>query len=344
MRMPPARIGGLAGVLACLFALPAAAQQPYRATLVRHTIEITSFCASSNRMQEVRTPTGILPGPIVASRECSGGKMTISANLNLPQPEQLMGDLVNDSTAFSSASQVLQTQLVTSSSGVYTFFAAQDDAKDPNSYVINLAVPDDDNPPLGGCRDLTGRQTFSGPQVITLTQSGCTRGRSGKVPIRKNGLTNELMVRVGTYFSGGLLLKSGRGQSPALSIFVESDFVLEPVAPRDLSIDHVEIVQAIQDAGNTVPLVADKPAVARIFMKIGEGARTPLAGVTGTLRAFRNGAELPGSPLAAFNQPITVNNIFRRAEQDDSLNFKLPDAWLGRASFNYRRKCVHRRA
>lgn len=102
-----------------------------------------------------------------------------------------------------------------------------------------------------------------------------------------------------------------------------------PVSGLNLTVERIEVSQAIQTANNRVPLVAGRPAVARVFVGV-QNASANVAGVTARLHAMRNGSELPDSPLDPFNPggviaaPLAPN----RSQFNDSLNFHLPVSWL----------------
>ncbi|MEM7128154.1 MAG: Ig-like domain-containing protein [Chloroflexota bacterium] len=100
-------------------------------------------------------------------------------------------------------------------------------------------------------------------------------------------------------------------------------------AGHDLSVQGVEFTQAVQTTNNDVPLVAGKPIVARLTVGIG-GTSSDVTNVTAELRAYRNGAELPSSPLAPFNSggAITAKLSPNRGQLNDTLNFTFPSEWL----------------
>src|SRR5262245_58576247 len=75
-------------------------------------------------------------------------------------------------------------------------------------------------------------------------------------------------------------------------------------APVDVEIGHFEITQGLQNKANSVPLVAGRPTVVRIFPRV-VGSGGPVAGVSGRLHAFRDGTELPGSPIAPNVESVT---------------------------------------
>src|SRR5262245_37801092 len=91
----------------------------------------------------------------------------------------------------------------------------------------------------------------------------------------------------------------------------------------DISIDHIEFVQVAQDRDNTVPLVAGKGTVARVFLR-SAGSSDITSGISGSLTAdgfpetLRPFGDLPA--IAPAGSPDQSN-------QRHSLNFLLPPAW-----------------
>ena len=97
----------------------------------------------------------------------------------------------------------------------------------------------------------------------------------------------------------------------------------------NLSIEHVEMSQAIQTESNTVPFVANRPTIARVYIKVQENDQ-PVQNVRAKLHAARNGVELPNSPIEPLNSngTITAYPNPSRERIDGTLNFQLPDEWL----------------
>src|SRR5262245_39986551 len=100
----------------------------------------------------------------------------------------------------------------------------------------------------------------------------------------------------------------------------------------------IEVTQATQGENNTVPLVADKAAVARVFLRIHSpiGQTATINDVYGKLTAQRRdgtglGDYLPPGELPSLNM-ITVNTsddlAARRTSLDGTINFELPPGWL----------------
>jgi len=97
--------------------------------------------------------------------------------------------------------------------------------------------------------------------------------------------------------------------------------------PPDLTVAHIEVNQAVQDRENSVPLVARKPAVARVYVDIGDQGET-VGHVTGILEVWRDGTLVdtitPSNPrgeIAAPDDPDPENI-------NDSLNFILDSDYL----------------
>ncbi|HSG15590.1 MAG TPA: hypothetical protein VLE70_04620, partial [Anaerolineae bacterium] len=98
----------------------------------------------------------------------------------------------------------------------------------------------------------------------------------------------------------------------------------DPPAGRVLDIGsggfEIEVTQAIQDAANSLPLVADKETVVRVYPDVEAEA---------TVRVFlygrRNSLDLPGSPLVAL---ATIPETIDREALSHTANFLLPDSWV----------------
>ena len=85
-----------------------------------------------------------------------------------------------------------------------------------------------------------------------------------------------------------------------------------------------EITQAVQRPDNPVLLIQNRPTYVRYTLT----STTSYAGVNAYLHGLRDGLSLPGSPVAAINNPLTLKPAAHRAALDDTFNFKLPAAWL----------------
>jgi hypothetical protein len=92
--------------------------------------------------------------------------------------------------------------------------------------------------------------------------------------------------------------------------------------PVDLSIESLEITQAVQTPSNSVPLVAGRPAIVRVYAKY-TGAVVP-GKVTVSLTGTRGSEVL--SPVALDPQAVSASPS--RATYSSSFNLLLPDDWL----------------
>jgi hypothetical protein len=97
-------------------------------------------------------------------------------------------------------------------------------------------------------------------------------------------------------------------------------------ATQDLGIAGLEVVQVVQDLPNSVPLVAGKKTIVRVYADSAVGT---IAGVTGELTAYREGQLLgtraPDAPIRA--TPIIDINA-KRAQKNGGLLFRLPPDWI----------------
>ena len=97
----------------------------------------------------------------------------------------------------------------------------------------------------------------------------------------------------------------------------------------NLQVDHIEVSQAIQDMSNGVPMVANRPAIARVYIEVQDGTAA-VSDVTARLHASRDGSELSDSPISPFNSGGTISAPLstNREQLDHTLNFQLPASWL----------------
>jgi hypothetical protein len=105
----------------------------------------------------------------------------------------------------------------------------------------------------------------------------------------------------------------------------------------------LEAVQAVQNVPSSVPMVADKPTVVRVYLKV-TGSTPAVDNVRGTLFAYRPansfqdvGLPLPGS-VKSLNS-IRVDNTDdlkgRRVTLNKSLNFDLPANWISEGAAHF---------
>jgi hypothetical protein len=94
----------------------------------------------------------------------------------------------------------------------------------------------------------------------------------------------------------------------------------------------LEIVQAVQQPDNPVTLIANRSTIVRASIT----STVAHANVSAWLYGYRDGAPLPGSPIAANNNPRTLKSSVNRGALNDTFNFQLPASWLnGTIWLNY---------
>jgi hypothetical protein len=110
----------------------------------------------------------------------------------------------------------------------------------------------------------------------------------------------------------------------------DGDAFVAKVGAGGLSISHIEVTQATQDANNSVPLIAGKPTLVRVYVSCPPGGEVP-AGATVALRGYGSSGELPGSPLAPFGGYLRTacreSLAQQRADLRKTFNFALPNEW-----------------
>ena len=92
-----------------------------------------------------------------------------------------------------------------------------------------------------------------------------------------------------------------------------------------LEIAEIEVIQTVQTLSNTIPLVAEKLTIVRVYPDMDAG----FAAVDGTLTGSRDGATLGTIQAAASIQAGSITDWdAARADIDTSLVFDLPQDWL----------------
>lgn len=96
----------------------------------------------------------------------------------------------------------------------------------------------------------------------------------------------------------------------------------------EANIPGIEVNQVLQDWNNSVPLIAQKRTVVRVFIQA-PNEDSELLTVRGVLRGFRNQIELPESPLPSIQPSVdrAPSGLLLREFFETSMNFDLPLAW-----------------
>lgn len=139
---------------------------------------------------------------------------------------------------------------------------------------------------------------------------------------------NLRLASILSFFALALTLIVGLGvdarQSVAAPDGTPDQFTYLPVVakPYDLSITNLEISQSVQDANNTVPLVANRPAVVRVYTATNSGNSVPNTSVT--LTATRGGVSL--TPVTSGVKIASAASS--RSSLSSTFNITLPADWL----------------
>lgn len=153
---------------------------------------------------------------------------------------------------------------------------------------------------------------------IDLAEINTSAGGNARMGVRVTsanpGFTNEIPVNFSADFSN--LIEIALGASPFLSILPN------PAASITLETNAVELTQAIQDRTNTLPLVADKRTVGRVYVDVNGVASSQPA--KAYLYGSIGGVDLPGSPLAKLT---TAPTSIDRTKLNHTANFLLPTTW-----------------
>ena len=104
---------------------------------------------------------------------------------------------------------------------------------------------------------------------------------------------------------------------------LESNKIDYPLAPFDIIVDSIQVVQSVQTRDNTVPLVPGKSAVVRVFPKLQQELNWPFRlRVSGTL-VVEDPAGGPLATLNPINRRVRPSENPTPADRFSSLNFLL---------------------
>jgi hypothetical protein len=154
--------------------------------------------------------------------------------------------------------------------------------------------------------------------AIDLSEIGSTAPGSARMGVRAASatpsFTNEIPANIGSDFSN------------LIQISLAAPPVAIPTPPSGATVSFeskpIELTQAVQNLDNTLPLVKDKPTVARVYTRT-TGVATP-QNTKVYLYGSISGVDLPGSPLAMmYAAPTTLN----RNQLNHTANFLLPKTW-----------------
>ncbi|MCL5952055.1 MAG: hypothetical protein M1132_10115 [Chloroflexi bacterium] len=162
--------------------------------------------------------------------------------------------------------------------------------------------------------------------AIDLSEIGTSAGSSARMGVRAASVspafTDDTPANFSSSFSN--LINVSLAASPG--------FTVAPLSGANVGFESnsIEVTQAVQNRSNTLPLVAGKSTVARVYalttnVPSPQTEKVYLYGSVG-------GVDLPGSPLATSQWAPTV---ITRSSLDDTANFALPKSWtMGMVTFS----------
>ncbi len=304
------------------------AQDPptHRAVLESFGVKSHSFCSAANRVdtQYAYQP----PGPITHNRFCTGSRteatFTVTAPAVIGNGRQVQ---VGAATGyrFDDAIQVNASVFAVVTYPMGTVVASVTvPISDSTEFTSNTSDP-------GTCTRVVATNTAVQGSVTARATNNCARNPTQTTLISGGKLIINSAAFVGVSRTGAIVPNL---QAPAVALEVDLVYRIESLV-ADLAFDHMEVVQVVQAADNSVPIIQGKPTVVRVFPKLAKpGAGVPpiQPGVTAELRGFFRGVELRLSPLLPFNGPVNAVAAPRRENVDDSLNFRLPHFWAALAA------------
>jgi uncharacterized repeat protein (TIGR01451 family) len=259
--------------------------------------------------------------------------------------------LANVTITLSGAATLTTTSMVTGnfnfnsvSNGTYTLTPSQPgNVFVPPSAVVTVSNAWVTVPPFVGSIGLIyGQVTYFGSPVtnhpITLAGGGLARPRQVFTDLNGNYIFTN--TPVGNY-TVTPVQTNGYNFNPTNAAIVLNAANCAAVtnfaaaAPRVVQLVALEVVQVIQNWSNTIPLIQNKQTWVRAHLQLTNPAR-PVLVQGGRLYGAGPGGALPGSPLSPFNNGGTLlvqstNAAAGRGQLNNSLNFRLPPAWLSGA-------------
>ncbi len=164
-----------------------------------------------------------------------------------------------------------------------------------------------------------------------LAEIGASAGGTAKIGVRAASPASSFTDELPTGFAGDF------SNLVTVNLAASSTYSIAPYAGAHVAFqaNPIEVTQAVQHVDNSLPLVANKDTVARVYTITsgaiaGESAHTYLYGSVGS-------DDLPGSPLVVTQTaPTTIN----RLTLTNTANFKLPASWTAAATVTFSAKAV----
>lgn len=181
------------------------------------------------------------------------------------------------------------------------------------------------------------RQSRTGLRVI-VRLPGLPRGSENQTAagglctlVLEGDPTSQLNGRLQCFALKSIFMNGTVPQPPDIDLEATFTVSTGPAAPVssdvDIAVDHIEIVQVVQDAENTIPLVADKKTIARVFVRV-NGPPVQLT-VNATLEVLRDGkSERQSTSPRLMDLTATAN----RLDRDQGIAFQIFPEWTGRGT------------
>lgn len=137
--------------------------------------------------------------------------------------------------------------------------------------------------------------------------------------------------------------RTARGGGPALPARAR-EVAPDAGGPILVTCDGVEVTQAIQDMAHSVPLVAGKRTIARVYLSVGGASPITLSGIMRVRKVGSSGLGTMVRAQAAVTIDTGLNGNVRakRESETRSLNFILPREVLTAGAWEVRLSSLHR--
>ncbi len=291
-------------LLAMLPAVPLTHAQD-KGTLQFHEVSIDRSCGGGLRPFPrivLRANGGVFtnagPNPQIPDTNCNSGSSIRIDRLSVPLRAEITGTL--GPASFTYAEPVSELADATITVGTTPINQRATGFLDGNVAV------------QANCPTIPILQLFDRTTTFTIRQTACRRSTSGLLGVPTGETGRWVLLRTTLDVSNSSI------DSPRVNIVVTTWYRFEQ--PPQLSIDHVQIVQALQSPDMGVRLIQGKDSIVRVFPRsTGPNARD----VTGVLGEVR----INGQPLVKFPNPPTATAPAAKpdpAKIQQSLNFILP--------------------
>lgn len=278
-------------------------------------------------------PPGGAPRPISIPLQVSTATPAISRAVVRFHPSSSMNDLALDDLEFESTSVSPPPPPVCAATRPPAVTLTQPEPGSPQVNEFLLAGSVDTETPLEAAT-LTVASASGTRTLDLLARSLVQPGGSPFGPVRINGLLSAGSNTV------SVSAKNCKGTSQAGG----GSLSHSPIPPLTrFQMLGMEVTQAIQDMSNSVPLIADKRTLVRVYLRSsGPTLRNVRATLVGCRRLADSSPAVCGDRLAptlaslnAVNVDATTSLTDLRRDLTRSLNFELPPSWIKAGHVHY---------